>query len=274
MCPVGLEPTTDRLEGGCSVLLSYGHSAAEYREQAQLQQPEFGWWPRSLLHSEQARPLVECGSLGKRAARRDQRVLPVPTSVQPSQEVPVFDSSVTIIGTVVTDVRPVTTSDIPISTFRIASAQRRRDAEGRWYDAHITYLTVVCWRGLARNVFASITKGEPVVVTGRLKVRTWEDGDRSGTAVELIATSVGHDLSRGLATYRRLHRGPQLGGLPAGAVEALNSLHTLAEPEDPWAAADAERARIIQDSGSSPERPAALGLAGERTGTPPDQRAA
>ncbi len=50
---------------------------------------------------------------------------------------------------------------------------------------------------------ALIAKGQRVVVTGRLRVRDWESGDRTGTTVELDADAIGHDLSWGTAVFTR-----------------------------------------------------------------------
>ena len=70
------------------------------------------------------------------------------------------------------------------------------------------WLTVKAWRGLAHNVKASVGKGEPVVVHGRLRASRWKDEetgeDRSRTVIEAVA--VGHDLNRGTTAYRRTER--------------------------------------------------------------------
>jgi single-strand DNA-binding protein len=62
---------------------------------------------------------------------------------------------------------------------------------------------VTAFRQLALNIAACVAKGDRIVVSGRLSVRDWESGDRSGTVVEIDADAVGHDLTWGTATYSR-----------------------------------------------------------------------
>jgi single-strand DNA-binding protein len=82
---------------------------------------------------------------------------------------------------------------------------RRRDREtGEWTDGPTSFVTVQCWRALAENVHMSVHKGEPVLVTGRLQIRRFEDLEGAPrTAAEIEATSVGHDLTRGVAKFSR-----------------------------------------------------------------------
>ena len=67
--------------------------------------------------------------------------------------------------------------------------------------------TVKAWRGLARNVGASLHKADPVVVTGRLQVEEWQGGDGPRTSLVIEATSIGHDLSRGRSLFARTVEG-------------------------------------------------------------------
>ena len=130
---------------------------------------------------------------------------------------------VTLVGNVVTDVSAATTAGgAEVAWFRLALTPRRFDrATARWVDGETSYVRVSCWRGLARNVVASITKGDPVVVTGRLRVREWEREERRGIAVEVDASAVGHDLSRGVSAFRRPPRPVALpDGPEKAAVEA------------------------------------------------------
>ncbi|HEY5985328.1 MAG TPA: single-stranded DNA-binding protein [Streptosporangiaceae bacterium] len=91
---------------------------------------------------------------------------------------------------------------------RIAYTARRVNREtGEWSDGPTSFLTVQCWRTLAENVAVCLRKGEPVLVKGRLQVRKYESND-GGTrlAVEVDASSIGHDLNRGVAHFSRTHR--------------------------------------------------------------------
>jgi single-strand DNA-binding protein len=113
---------------------------------------------------------------------------------------------ITITGIVATAPRHiVTSSGLDIASFRLASSQRRYDrAQGKWVDADTNWYTVTAFRALAQNVVASLESGQHVLVTGRLRVRQWESGERSGTAVELEAEAVGHDFTWGTGVFTKV----------------------------------------------------------------------
>jgi single-strand DNA-binding protein len=109
--------------------------------------------------------------------------------------------------------------DISSAKLRIAYTARRHNREtGEWTDGATTFVNVQCWRQLADNVTMSLRKGEPVLVMGRLRIRSYNDSEgKSRTAVEVEASSVGHDLTRGVAHFARAHR--SVGGQPTGGAE-------------------------------------------------------
>ncbi|HEY8452776.1 MAG: single-stranded DNA-binding protein [Micromonosporaceae bacterium] len=118
-----------------------------------------------------------------------------------------FDTYVTVVGNVLhpPEMRRTSNTGAIVTTFKIASTARRLDREtGRWVDGNSLRVRVTCWRSLALNVRQSVTVGDPVIVTGRLFTRDWEDeqGARR-TSYELEAVAVGHDLSRGRAVFER-----------------------------------------------------------------------
>jgi len=98
--------------------------------------------------------------------------------------------------------------DISSAKLRIAYTARRHNREtGEWTDGATTFVNVQCWRQLADNVTMSLRKGEPVLVMGRLRIRSYNDAEgKSRTAVEVEASSVGHDLTRGVAHFSRALR--------------------------------------------------------------------
>ncbi len=116
-----------------------------------------------------------------------------------------------------------TSSGTPNITMRVAWTPRRIDrSTGDWTDGHTSYVTVICWRKLADNVATCLRKGDPVVVNGRLSVRPYDD--KNGvprTAVEVDASSVGHDLSRGVAQFQRVR--PQTGKTAAEHAAELEA---------------------------------------------------
>jgi single-strand DNA-binding protein len=118
------------------------------------------------------------------------------------------DIITTVVGNAVTDVSlRTTTSGASVASFRIASNSRRFDKTSKsWVEQEPSYLSITAWSQLAENVALSIHKGQPIVVTGKLKVRQWQDGEKSGTAVEIDAQSIGHDLNRGTSDFTKVKR--------------------------------------------------------------------
>ena len=101
----------------------------------------------------------------------------------------------------------ITASGISNVSLRVAYTPRRVDREtGEWTDGTTSFVSVVCWRTLADNVARCLHKGEPVLVKGRLQVRPYEKDGVSRLAVEIEASSVGHDLARGVASFQRPRR--------------------------------------------------------------------
>jgi len=107
-----------------------------------------------------------------------------------------MSDTITVTGLIATTPRHIVTSEgLPITSFRLASSQRRFDkATERWVDASTNWYTVTAFRTLAVNAYASLNKGDRIVVVGRLKIRDWQTDDRTGTNVEIEAETLGHDL--------------------------------------------------------------------------------
>jgi len=118
------------------------------------------------------------------------------------------DIITTVIGNAVTDVSLRTTSTgASVASFRIASNSRRFDkATNTWIEQDPSYLSITSWSQLAENVALSVHKGQALVVTGKLKVKQWQDAEKSGTNVEIDATAIGHDLNRGTSEFTKVKR--------------------------------------------------------------------
>ncbi|WP_339619962.1 single-stranded DNA-binding protein [uncultured Salinibacterium sp.] len=116
-----------------------------------------------------------------------------------------MSDTITVSGLVATTPRHIVTSEgLPITSFRLASTQRRFDRSNqRWVDGETNWYTVTAFRQLAINSATSIGKGDRVVLAGRLRIREWENADRSGTNIEIEADSLGHDLMWGTAQFSR-----------------------------------------------------------------------
>ena len=141
------------------------------------------------------------------------------------------ETPVTVVGTLVSDMRPrrVGPDGTLVLNFRVACNERRFDKMSEsWVDGESLYLSVSCWRRLAENA-ASLVKGDPVIVRGKLRTREWttEQGERR-SVVELEANAVGPDLARCAATVRKQRREePPRGGdedVPASPEEDPSDL--------------------------------------------------
>ena len=113
--------------------------------------------------------------------------------------------NITITGLVATNPRNIVTSEgLTISSFRLASAQRRFDRTAeRWIDVDTNWYTITAFRQLSVNCAGSIEKGDRVIVAGRLRIREWENGERTGTTIDIEADAIGHDLSWGTSRFSR-----------------------------------------------------------------------
>lgn len=113
--------------------------------------------------------------------------------------------TITLTGLVATTPRHLVTSEgLPITSFRLASSQRRFDrSQEKWVDGETNWYTITAFRQLAINAAASVKKGDRVIAVGRLKIRDWENGERSGTTIEIDADSLGHDLTWGSSAFIR-----------------------------------------------------------------------
>lgn len=129
---------------------------------------------------------------------------------------------VTLIGYVAQEpsIRTTRTGKV-VTELRVGITPRFRDrATGEWHDARPSYFSVTCWERLAHHVRASMHKGDPVLVRGRFRTETYEDKDgHPKTETRITADTVGHDLSRGIATYIRQRSQPSAQeGAAAGDV--------------------------------------------------------
>ncbi len=115
-----------------------------------------------------------------------------------------MDAVVWITGNVGSEVECRTVrEEFVYASFRLASTPRVRRG-GEWVDGETTWLGVTCSKALAENVAASVKKGDPVVVVGKLRTSRWEDAERGQqTRLTIEASAIGHDLTRGVSEFRR-----------------------------------------------------------------------
>lgn len=171
------------------------------------------------------------------------------------------DLLITVSGWVATEPRFLAgPSGARMTSFRLASTSRYFDRDkGEWVDGRTEWFTVRVFRAAAVTVADSIAKGQPVVVHGRLKTTTWES--EQGPRVDLVidATSVGHDLTRGIAKFQRATGTTELPpeAFPSGVAIATGGEDlppTVAEAADadtPESAVVAG-ASVLKDHGGEP----------------------
>ena len=135
------------------------------------------------------------------------------------------DQMMCIRGRVGSDIRMHSTSGGKlIAKFRLAVPRWRYersqdDGPGSYVEDEPTWCTVQVWDSFAHNVGYSIQKGQPVIVMGRPLANAWvgKDGELRSEVV-VAASAVGHDLSKGCASFfRSPHRPPAVP--PQGGVE-------------------------------------------------------
>jgi single-strand DNA-binding protein len=147
--------------------------------------------------------------------------------------------TITLTGFVATDPKVITTAEgLAITSFRLASSQRRFDkGSEKWVDGETNWYSITTFRQLATNAAVSLHKGERIVVTGKLRIRDWKNGEKSGTNVDVEADALGHDLSWGTAAFSRSAGNTTSGAEPpvASAPNFPSSFPTEAElavPDD------------------------------------------
>ncbi len=135
------------------------------------------------------------------------------------------DTQITIAGNLVDDPElRFTPAGQPVTRFRVASTPRFRDnSTGEWKDGDSLFLTCNVWRQAAENVAESLTRGTRVIVSGRLRQRSYEtkEGEKR-TVYEVEVDDVGPSLRNASAKVNRVARngsggGPGGPGGPAGS---------------------------------------------------------
>jgi single-strand DNA-binding protein len=119
------------------------------------------------------------------------------------------DTQITIAGNLVDDPElRFTPSGQPVAKFRVASTPRFRDNQtGEWKDGDSLFLTCNVWRQAAENVAESLTRGMRVIVSGRLRQRSYEtkEGEKR-TVYEVEVDDVGPSLRNASAKVNRVAR--------------------------------------------------------------------
>ena len=162
------------------------------------------------------------------------------------------DTQITIIGNLVDDPQlRYTPTGQAVASFRVASTPRFMDRQtNEWKDGDSLFLSCNVWRQAAENVAESLQRGMRVIVSGRLRQRSYEtkEGEKR-TVYEIEVDEVGPSLRNASAKVVRSSRATAARADPAaraGTVAAAAGGGGAAD--DPWASEPA-------DSGFSDEPP-------------------
>lgn len=143
------------------------------------------------------------------------------------------DVNVTIVGNLTNDPElRFTPSGAAVASFTVASTPRVLDkATNEWKDGEALFMRCSVWRQYAENVAESLTKGSRVIVTGRLKQRSYEtrEGEKR-TVVEMDVDEVGPALKYATAKVNKVSRGGGDFGGGGGSSQASSG-----SSDDPWA---------------------------------------
>jgi single-strand DNA-binding protein len=114
------------------------------------------------------------------------------------------DNHTTIVGNLVDDPElRFTNTGIAVANLRVAVTQRIQQ-DGEWRDGDTSFLRVNVWRGQAEHLADSLSKGDRVMVTGRLRQRSWETPEGEKRSVtEIEADEVGASLKFATAKVER-----------------------------------------------------------------------
>jgi single-strand DNA-binding protein len=135
------------------------------------------------------------------------------------------ETVITVVGNLTADPElRYTQSGLAVANFTIASTPRSFDrASNEWKDGEALFLRASVWREFAEHVAGSLTKGSRVIVSGRLKQRSYEtkEGEKR-TSIELEVDEIGPSLRYATASITRAQSSSR-GGASSGN-------------DEPWAA--------------------------------------
>ena len=143
------------------------------------------------------------------------------------------DTVITVIGNITGDPElRFTPSGAAVANFTVASTPRAFDRQSNeWKDGETLFMRCSVWRDAAENVAESLGRGTRVIVSGRLKSRSYEtkEGEKR-TVVEMEVDEVGPSLRYASAKVTKTQRGSGGGGF--GGQQSGGS---GGQQEDPWA---------------------------------------
>jgi len=154
------------------------------------------------------------------------------------------ETVITVVGNLVDDPElRFTPSGAAVAKFRVASTPRTFDRQtNEWKDGEALFLRCNIWREAAENVAESLTRGSRVIVTGRLKQRSFEtrEGEKR-TVFEVEVDEIGPSLRYATAKVNKASRSGGGGGGFGGGGGGSRGGGGGSEPkqDDPWGSAPA-----------------------------------
>jgi single-strand DNA-binding protein len=146
------------------------------------------------------------------------------------------DTTITVIGNLTDDPElRFTPSGAAVAKFRVASTPRFMDkASGEWKDGEPLFLACTVWRQAAEHVAESLQRGTRVIVSGRLRQRSYEtrEGEKR-TVIELEVDEIGPSLRYATAKVQKMSRSGG-GGFGSGGGGGQRGGGGF---DDPWATA-------------------------------------
>ena len=159
------------------------------------------------------------------------------------------DTTITVVGNLTADPElRFTPSGAAVANFTVASTPRIFDRQSsEWKDGEALFLRCNIWREAAENVAESLTRGSRVIVTGRLKQRSFEtrEGEKR-TVFEVEVDEIGPSLRYATAKVNKASRGGGGGGFGGGSGGGAaagggggSRPAATATNDDPWGSAPA-----------------------------------
>lgn len=144
------------------------------------------------------------------------------------------ETTLTVVGNLTSDPEiRFTQSGAAVCSFTVASTPRTFDRQsGEWKDGDALFLRCNVWRQMAENVGESLRRGNRVLVTGRLRQRSFEtkEGDKR-TVVELEVDEIGPSLRYAQVQVRKVDR--------EGGTQQPRQQSRQQPADDPWGSAPA-----------------------------------
>jgi single-strand DNA-binding protein len=144
------------------------------------------------------------------------------------------ETTITLIGNLTNDPElRFTPSGAAVANFTVAATPKTFDRNSNeWKDGETLFMRCAAWKEMGENVAESLTKGMRVVVTGRLKSRSYDtkEGEKR-TVIELEVDEIGPSLRYATAKVTRTQRN----GNSSGFAQQPSGFGQSTAQSDPWA---------------------------------------